>query len=63
MTDDPVRAGGLIARPFDGEGVATTRQALVEDGVLRTWVLDLRTARQLGLRSTGHASRGTSGPP
>ena len=63
VIDDPLRARGLRSRPFDGEGIATTRQALVEDGVLRTWVLDLRTARQLGLRSTGHASRGTSGPP
>jgi PmbA protein len=37
--------------------------ALVEDGVLKTWVLDLRSARQLNLKSTGHAARGTSSPP
>ena len=36
---------------------------VVEDGVLRSWVLDSRAARQLGLRTTGHASRGTGGPP
>ena len=38
-------------------------RSLVEDGILKTWVLDLRSARQLGLASTGHASRGTSSPP
>jgi PmbA protein len=37
--------------------------AIVEDGYLRSWLLDSRSARQLGLRSTGHASRGTGGPP
>jgi PmbA protein len=35
----------------------------VEDGVLTTWLLDSRSARQLGLVSTGHAARGTGGPP
>jgi len=39
------------------------RRALVEDGVLMTWLLDGRSARQLGMTSTGHAARGTSGPP
>ena len=37
--------------------------ALIEDGVLTTWLLDSRSARQLGMRSTGHAVRGTGGPP
>jgi PmbA protein len=36
---------------------------LVEDGVLQTWLLDSSAARQLKLRSTGHAARGTGGPP
>ncbi len=63
VIDDPHRKRGLRAKPFDGEGVRNQRRALVEDGVLQTWLLDLRSARQLGLRSTGHASRGTSGPP
>ncbi len=63
VIDDPLRQRGLRSRPFDGEGIAARRQALVEDGVLRTWVLDLRTARQLGLQTTGHAARGTGGPP
>ena len=63
ITDDPRRVRGLRSKAFDGEGVPTRRQNLVEDGVLTTWLLDSRTARQLGLSSTGHASRGTSGPP
>ena len=63
VIDDPHRKRGLRAKPFDGEGVRNQRRALIEDGVLQTWLLDLRSARQLGLKSTGHASRGTSGPP
>ena len=63
IIDDPHRRRGLRAKPFDGEGVRNARRALVEDGVLKTWLLDVRSGRQLGLASTGHASRGTSGPP
>ena len=63
VIDDPHRKRGLRAKPFDGEGVRNQRLAIVADGVLQTWLLDLRSARQLGLTSTGHASRGTSGPP
>ncbi len=63
VVDDPHRARGLRSRPFDGEGVATERRAIVADGVLRSWLLDSRSARQLGLASTGHAARGTSAPP
>lgn len=61
--DDPLRPRGLRSRPFDAEGVAGSRRALVEGGVLQGWILDSRSARQLGLASTGHASRGVSGPP
>jgi PmbA protein len=63
VIDDPLRARGLRSRPFDGEGLATQRRAVVEDGVLTTWLLDLRSARQLGLQSTGHAARSVSAPP
>jgi PmbA protein len=63
IVDDPHRARGLASKPFDAEGLANHRRNLVEDGVLQTWILDLRAARQLGLTSTGHASRGTSSPP
>ncbi len=63
VIDDPHRRRGLRSRAFDGEGLPTHRRAVVEDGVLRSWILDLRTARQLGADPTGHASRGVSSPP
>lgn len=63
IIDDPTRRRGLGSRPFDGEGVAARRLALVEDGVLKSWVLDTTTARELGLKTTGHASRGVGGAP
>ncbi len=63
VTDDPLRARGLRSKPFDGEGIATARRDIVADGVLTTWLLDQRSARQLGLDPTGHASRGASSPP
>lgn len=63
IVDDPHRKRGLRSKPFDAEGIANWRRALIEDGRLTTWLLDLRSARQLKLASTGHASRGTGGPP
>jgi PmbA protein len=63
IVDDPHMKRGLRSKPFDGEGVANRRMTLVENGVLTTWLLDTATARQLGLQSTGHAARGTGGPP
>ncbi|MFM2043767.1 MAG: putative Protein pmbA (Protein tldE) [Pseudomonadota bacterium] len=63
VIDDPLVRRGLRSKPFDGEGIATSRRAIIDDGVLTTWFLDLRSARKLGLTTTGHASRGTGGPP
>ncbi len=63
VTDDPLRPRGLRSKPFDGEGVAVQALDIIADGVLRHWLLDSRSARQLGLKSNGRASRGTSGPP
>jgi PmbA protein len=63
IIDDPHRRRGLRSKPFDGEGVPNRRRAIIEEGVLTTWLLDLRSARQLGLHTTGHAARGTSSPP
>ncbi len=63
IVDDPHRKRGLRSKPFDGEGIANARHAVVEDGVLKTWILDLSSSRQLGLETTGHAARGTSSPP
>ncbi len=63
IVDDPHRTRGLASRPFDGEGVTTSRCFMVEDGVLAGWLLDARSARQLDMRPTGHASRGLSSGP
>lgn len=63
IVDDPHRIRGLRSKPFDGEGVRNRRQNLIDKGVLTTWLLDCASARQLGLTSTGHAARGTGGPP
>lgn len=63
IIDDPLRRRGLSSKPVDGEGIAPQRRKIIDQGVLTTWILDLRSARQLGLKSTGHASRGTSSPP
>jgi PmbA protein len=63
IEDDPHRVRGLGSSPFDDEGVANGRRDLIEDGVLTTWLLNSSSARQLGLSTTGHASRGLAGPP
>ena len=63
IRDDPRRVRGLRSRLFDGEGTPTAARDLIAAGVLTTWLLDSRSARQLGMASTGHAARGTGGPP
>jgi len=63
IIDDPHRVRGLRSKPFDGEGVANSRRALIAEGKLTSWLLDCASARQLGLQTTGHAARGTGGPP
>jgi PmbA protein len=63
VTDDPHRIRGLGSSPFDDEGVANRPMALIDEGVLTTWLLNCASARQLGLETTGHASRGLAGPP
>jgi PmbA protein len=63
IIDDPLRPRGLRSQPFDAEGVATSRRALVENGVLKSWILDCASARELGLATTGHAQRGVSSVP
>ncbi len=63
IVDDPLRPRGLGSKSFDGEGVGTMRLDVIEAGVLTSWILDLRSARQLGLSTTGHAGRGISSPP
>ena len=63
IIDDPLRRRGLRSHPFDAEGVAGQRRALIADGTLTTWILDCATARELGLKTTGHAQRGVSSTP
>src|SRR6516164_408277 len=63
IIDDPLRKRGLGSHPFDAEGVAGERRALVNEGVLTTWILDCASARELGLKTTGHAQRGVSSTP
>jgi len=63
ITEDPHRQRGHRSKPFDAEGIPNRRRALIDKGVLTTWLLDLRSARQLGMKTTGHAARGTASPP
>ncbi len=63
VIEDPLRVRAGSSRPFDAEGLPTRRRAIVEGGVLTGWVLDLASARRLGMESTGNAARGPSAPP
>ncbi|KAK0349600.1 hypothetical protein LTR94_032452, partial [Friedmanniomyces endolithicus] len=63
LIDDPFRIRGMGSTPFDDEGVQVGVRSLFDDGVLTTWLLNSASAKQLGLASTGHASRGLAGPP
>ena len=63
LIEDPMRPKVSGSRPFDAEGLPVHKRAIVKDGILQGWTLDLATARKLGLESTGNASRGVGGPP
>jgi len=63
IIDDPLRRRGLRSRNFDGEGLPVAPMKIIDKGLLTGWLLDSASARQLGLQPTGHAVRGTSGPP
>ncbi len=63
IIDDPLRVRGLRSQTFDAEGVAVKRLAIIDDGVLTSWLLDCATARELGFVTTGHAHRGVSSAP
>ena len=63
IIDDPLRVRGLRSQPFDAEGVTVKKLAIIDEGVLTSWLLDCATARELGLVTTGHAHRGVSSSP
>ncbi|GAA6181736.1 TldD/PmbA family protein [Shimia sp. NS0008-38b] len=63
LIEDPLRPRISGSRPFDAEGLPTQRRAIVENGVLTGWTLDLANGRKLGMPSTANAARGVSGPP
>lgn len=63
LVDDPLIARGPGSRPFDGDGLPSQRNVVVDAGVLRTVLCDVYSARKLGRRSTGSASRGVGGNP
>ncbi|MFQ1701398.1 TldD/PmbA family protein [Loktanella agnita] len=63
LVEDPHRPRTPSARRFDAEGLATAKRAIVDDGMLIGWTLDLATGRKLGMDSTANAARGTSAPP
>lgn len=63
VTEDPFRPRIAGSRPFDGEGLATQRRAIIDNGVLTGWTLDLASARKLDMQSTGNAARGVGSVP
>ncbi len=63
LIEDPHRPRISGSRPFDAEGLPTKSRAIVENGILTGWTLDLSSARKLDMKPTGNAARGVSGPP
>jgi PmbA protein len=63
IIDDGTIPGGFGTSPFDGEGIPTRRTVVIENGVLKSYLLNTYTARKLGLQTTGNASRGLAGTP
>ncbi len=63
VIDDPLIPRGNGSHPFDAEGIQAKKTEFVTNGVLNSWMLDCRSARQLGLQTTGHAIRGLSSAP
>ena len=63
VIEEPHRARVSGSRFYDAEGLPTARRAIIDDGVLTGWTLDLATGRKLGMDSTGNAARSTGAPP
>ncbi|RDC60964.1 Metalloprotease PmbA like protein [Alteripontixanthobacter maritimus] len=63
IMDDPHRLRGHRSRPLDGEGLPTSKRALVEGGKVTGWLTNAAAAKQLGIGLTGHAALGSGGAP
>jgi PmbA protein len=63
VIDDGTIVGGFGTSPFDGEGLPTRRTVIVENGILKNYLLNTYMGRKLGMESTGNASRGLAGTP
>src|SRR5437773_6122048 len=63
VIDDGTIPGGFGTAPFDGEGIPTRRTVVIENGVLKSYLLNTYTAKKLGLQTTANASRGLAGTP
>src|SRR6202789_51081 len=63
VIDDGTIVGGFATSPFDGEGIPTRRTVVIENGVLKSYLLNTYTAKKLGLQTTANASRGLAGTP
>ena len=63
IIDDGTIPGGFGTSPFDGEGIPTRRTVVIENGVLKSYLLNTYTAKKLGLQTTANASRGLAGTP
>jgi PmbA protein len=63
VVDDGTISGGFGTTPFDGEGIPTRRTVVIENGILKSYLLNTYTAKKLGLETTANASRGLAGTP
>jgi PmbA protein len=63
VIDDGTMVGGFGTSPFDGEGIPTRRTMVIENGILKSYLLNTYTAKKLGLETTANASRGLAGTP
>ena len=63
ILEDPLLPRGHSSRPWDGEALAVKKRHIVQNGALKTWLLNMSSSRQLGLAPTGHATRGIGSPP
>ena len=63
VVDDGTMPGGFGTTPFDGEGIPTRRTVVIENGILKSYLLNTYTARKLSLETTANASRGLAGNP